>query len=155
MGQIDESMPHFHSALELLSSRLPRSFAAGTCALLYQCFKQFLHSRFPSRFHAHMQGSEPFLDTERCLSLVSHIYRHQNRDMMSLMAALKHLNAAEAARNYYSSEVSVCTLMRPLNETSSLASGSIHIHDRTLPASKLQENCQTLLQKSNCLVSCD
>ncbi len=99
-GDIGESLPHFHSALGLLHTRLPTHTITSAVFLGYHAFKQLLHIKFPRRFLARKTGvdSQTFLDQARCMAHVTHAYHLQHKNIKTLMAALKQLNAAEEAQ---------------------------------------------------------
>lgn len=105
MGQVEEAMEHFHTALGLLQSRIPRTLLGGGVSLIYHTIKQFLRSKFPYSSSAQLQGNELFLDKARCLAHISYSYQLQKRNVMSLMAILKRLNDAERAQEYHVHEV--------------------------------------------------
>ena len=97
---MDESLPHFHDALKLLHTTLPTHTVTSAAFLGYHAFKQLLHIKFPRRFLARKTGidSQTFLDQARCMAHVTHAYHLQHKNMKTLMAALKQLNAAEEAQ---------------------------------------------------------
>lgn len=97
-------MVHFHEALSLLESKLPRSIVGGSIALCYHSMKQYLRLKFPS-ITTQLDKNEPFLERARCLAHISHAYRIQNRCIMGFMTALKRLNNAEQAQEYHVHEV--------------------------------------------------
>ena len=99
-GEVDESLPHFHNALRLLHTRLPTHNVTSAAFLGYHAFKQLLHIKFPRRFLARKTGidSQTFLDQARCMAHVTHAYHLQHKNMKTLMAALKQLNATEEAQ---------------------------------------------------------
>ena len=99
-GEVDESLPHFHHALKLLHTRLPTNNISSAAFLGYYAFKQLLHIKYPRRFLARKTGvdSQTFLDQARCMAHVTHAYHLQHKNMKTLMAALKQLNAAEEAQ---------------------------------------------------------
>ena len=99
-GEIDESLPHFHNALRLLHTQLPTHTITSAAFLGYHAFKQLLHIKFPRRFLARKTGidSQTFLDQARCMAHVTHAYHLQHKNMKTLMAALKQLNAVEEAQ---------------------------------------------------------
>lgn len=105
MGQVEESMTHFYEALALMQSNLPKTLIGGSIALLYQSVKQFVHFKFPSTIIPNLHTNEPFLDKARCLAHISHAYKLQHRNVMSLMTVLKRLNDAEQALEYHVHEV--------------------------------------------------
>ena len=93
-------MPHFHTALGLLHTKLPTTSASASILLVYHAFKQLLHIKFPRRFIASKSGldSQTFLDQARCMAHVTHAYHLQHKNVMTLVAALKQLNAVEEAQ---------------------------------------------------------
>ena len=99
-GEIEESLPHFKTALRLLHTTLPEGRITSTFALGYHAFKQFLHRKFPRRFIGSKSGrdSEMFLDQARCMTHVTHVYHLQHDNLKTLMVALKQLNAVEEAQ---------------------------------------------------------
>ena len=108
-GEIEESLPHFKTALRLLHTRLPEGRITSTFALGYHAFKQFLHRKFPRRFIGSKSGrdSEMFLDQARCMTHVTHVYHLQHDNLKTLMVALKQLNTVEEAQEDIH-EVCVC-----------------------------------------------
>lgn len=105
MGQVEEAMQHFHEALVLLRSRLPRSLVGGSIALCYYCMKQYWRLKFPSANVTQLDKNKPFLERARCLAHISHAYRMQKKNIMGFMTSLKRLNAAEKAQEYHIHEV--------------------------------------------------
>lgn len=49
-GEIEESIPHFQQALQLLNTNLPSSRPRVMMSIISQALRQCLHVRFPRRF---------------------------------------------------------------------------------------------------------
>ncbi|CAH1791954.1 unnamed protein product [Owenia fusiformis] len=99
LGQMDEALPHFKSALKILGSRQPETNIGVNFEIIRQGMTQVLHLKNPERFigSAPAQKKVRLVEQTRCLSHLFQYYYTQDDAPKALLTALQQVNKSEEA----------------------------------------------------------